>query len=174
MYLCNLLDKSIFKFCLLILMTWNSSMTGAQTRLFCEVNYDEAVFDEINSIKSKLQLKIDQHDGQYWRLSADGHAETIKKKHLVFSLMDPEIDFKFSAIPESGQSDLVDDSDDTIYKYKKHSIYKTGFEKIENFFLDRISGRLEMSENWGYNNRKTNRFKRVAGYCSKKNSLLKF
>jgi hypothetical protein len=168
--------KIIKKLNFTFLLAINSTAAISQTQLICEIKYEHGspILSEKKEFKSTARLKIEQKDGYYWRKDGNGNTQIVNINYPTFTIIDPEIESKFRAIPENGESHLTDNSEDAFYKYQKNTIYKTGFEKIEKFFLDQITGRLEISENYYLKNEKPTQYKIIKGICKKSDSKKKF
>lgn len=135
----------MYKLLLSFIMSLWFSSSFAGTRLVCDVVYDYMLLGEKKSSHTRVNLSIDTRNGQYWKHDIDGQIKFFKKTHLVFDIHDSDVYLKFSAIPENDQSYFSDDSDDVVYKFSKKTIYKNGAEKLESFFLDRLTGKLDAS-----------------------------
>lgn len=165
----------MLKFFIPVAFLFFSISAFSQLRLLCDVDYQYVFLNDKNYKRARVQLVVEEKVGQYWRLDSSGGAEVVKKKHFVFEVLDADINFKFAAIPNNGESILFDEKDEVVYRYKKKTIHKTGAVDWESIYLDRLTGKFLMTKE-GYIRYpgKVSSSSRMEGVCVKAESGLKF
>ena len=167
----NIIFKILFYLTLLIF----SATSRAEIILDCTVNFQEKGLLRNVSNNTKIILTINSSTGTYWNQKADGNIETKTQIYTSFEIDNPEINYKFTSLPNNRDSYVSDKSNNSLWKYEKTTNYKNNSKKIESIYLNRSSGRLEIASTHYLTFPTTiSSNTTIDGHCEKSSNINKF